>query len=91
MERRVNSQGRRASDQAPGSPAWLRVAVLALALALTAYVLLTSRQATRPLRDVQAYQELAVSQDARLLAAETRALLLQSDAAADQLSQTLAL
>lgn len=89
MERRVNSQGRRASDQAPGSPAWLRVAVLALALAITAYVLLTSRQATRPLRDVQAYQELAVSQDARLLAAETRALLLQSDAAADQLSQTL--
>ncbi|QYF88354.1 ATP-binding protein [Brevundimonas sp. PAMC22021] len=89
MERRVTSQGRRASDQAPGSPAWLRVAVLALALAITAYVMLTSRQATRPARDIQAYQELAVAQDARLLAAETRALLLQSDAPADRVAQAL--
>ena len=65
MERRVNSQGRRASDQAPGSPAWLRVAVLALALAITAYVLLTSRQATRPVRDVQALSLIHISEPTR--------------------------
>ncbi|MFN3559018.1 MAG: ATP-binding protein [Brevundimonas sp.] len=42
-ERRISPQGRRASDQERGAPAWLRISILALALAITAHVLLVAR------------------------------------------------
>ena len=42
-ERRISPQGRRASDRERGAPAWLRISILALALAITAHVLLVAR------------------------------------------------
>jgi len=47
-ERRISPQGRRASDRERGAPAWLRIAILALALAITAHVLLVARGVAAP-------------------------------------------
>jgi len=47
-ERRISPQGRRASDRERGAPAWLRIAILTLALAITAHVLLVARDVTGP-------------------------------------------
>ncbi|GAA0648957.1 PAS domain-containing sensor histidine kinase [Brevundimonas lenta] len=44
-ERRI-TQGRRAADREKGPPAWLRIAILALALAIAAHVLLVARDVT---------------------------------------------
>ena len=41
-ERRI-TQGRRSADRERGAPAWLRISILALALAITAHVLLVAR------------------------------------------------
>ncbi|GAA0617956.1 hypothetical protein GCM10009422_11560 [Brevundimonas kwangchunensis] len=46
-ERRI-TQGRRAADRQRGAPAWLRISILALALAITAHVMLVARGATGP-------------------------------------------
>jgi len=47
-ERRISPQGRRASDRERGAPAWLRISILALALAITAHVLLVARDVAAP-------------------------------------------
>jgi len=47
-ERRISPQGRRASDRERGAPAWLRISILALALAITAHVLLVARDVATP-------------------------------------------
>jgi len=47
-ERRISPQGRRASDRERGAPAWLRISILALALAITAHVLLVARGVSGP-------------------------------------------
>lgn len=46
-ERRI-TQGRRAADRKRGAPAWLRISILALALAITAHVMLVARDAAGP-------------------------------------------
>ena len=46
-ERRITSEGRRAADRHKGPPRWLRIAILALALAITAHVLLVARTIDR--------------------------------------------
>jgi len=74
-ERRYQGARRRASDTtAAGLPAWARVALLVLALALAVYVLLFARVNARPAQELAALREQALQQDARLLAAtlETR-------------------
>jgi len=47
-ERRISSDGRRSSDRRRGPPPWLRIATLALALAITAHVLLVARSLRGP-------------------------------------------
>jgi two-component system cell cycle sensor histidine kinase PleC len=47
-ERRISPQGRRASDRERGAPAWLRISILTLALAITAHVLLIARDVASP-------------------------------------------
>ena len=71
MERRENRSGRRASDRAPGTPAWIRILILGLALALSAYVLLVSREMSRPAAEAQALRDQVLHLDAQLLAART--------------------
>ncbi len=46
-ERRITSEGRRAADRHRGPPPWIRIATLALALAITAHVLLIARTIDR--------------------------------------------
>ena len=48
-ERRITSEGRRSADRHRGPPRWLRIAILVLALAITAHVLLVARTLDRPL------------------------------------------
>ncbi|WP_292046661.1 MULTISPECIES: hypothetical protein, partial [unclassified Brevundimonas] len=50
-ERREHGRGRRASDRAPGAPAWLRIGVLVAALLSTGFGLLASREISRPARE----------------------------------------
>ena len=47
-ERRISPQGRRASDRERGAPAWLRISILALALAITVHVLFVARGVSGP-------------------------------------------
>jgi two-component system, cell cycle sensor histidine kinase PleC len=47
-ERRITNEGRRAEDRRKGPPPWMRVATLALALAITAHVLLVARSLAGP-------------------------------------------
>lgn len=72
MERRDEAPGRRASDRAPGTPAWLRIVALTVALAAAAYVLLVAREMNRPTREAEALRAQALVQGAALLSAETR-------------------
>jgi len=65
--------GRRASDRASaGTPAWLRIVALTLALATAAYGLLVSREVGRPVREAAVLREQTLVQGAALIAAETR-------------------
>lgn len=61
-------------------PAWMRIAVLAMALAAAAYVLLVSREITRPTRDVHRLEVENQILNTRL-AAEQVAALARPDAA----------
>jgi len=47
-ERRITPQGRRAADRDKGPPAWLRIAIYALVLAIAAHVLLVARDVAGP-------------------------------------------
>lgn len=75
MERRENNPGRRASDRAPSTPSWLRILVLALALAISAYVLLVSRETVRPVRETQVLRETVLQQQAVIQATTTAGAL----------------
>jgi two-component system cell cycle sensor histidine kinase PleC len=69
-ERRITSDGRRASDRRKGPPAWVRIAILTVALAVAAYVLLFAREMARPGQEADALRLTAVDREARLLALE---------------------
>ena len=47
-ERRISPQGRRAADRDRGPPAWLRIALYVLVLAISAHVLLVARGVASP-------------------------------------------
>jgi len=97
-ERRITSQGRRAADRRKGPPAWVRIAILAVTLAVAAYVLLFAREMARPGQEADALRMAAVDREARLLALEietriapveaaVRAAVAQSGGAADVIRQ----
>jgi len=77
MERRQKERGRRATDRASGTPSWMRIGVLAVALGTAGYALLLSREATGPTREVYGLRDQNLTLEARLAAGET-ALLMQS-------------
>lgn len=79
-ERRENRSGRRASDRAAGAPGWLRISVLVLALIATGYVLVASREITRPTRDVSRLEVENLTLSAQLVASQTAALIQSADA-----------
>ena len=55
-ERRITGSGRRTSDRRNGPPAWLRILMLGLTLAVAVYVLLLARE-TAAIRDVRAVMD----------------------------------
>ena len=67
-ERRITAQGRRAADRRKGPPAWVRIAILAVTLAVAAYVLLFAREMARPGQEADTLRMAAVDREARLLA-----------------------
>ena len=79
-ERREQVRGRRASDRAPGAPAWLRIAVLGLALIAMGYVFVASREITRPTREVARLQADNLALNAQLVASRLAVLTQQADA-----------
>jgi two-component system cell cycle sensor histidine kinase PleC len=90
-ERRITNQGRRASDGRQGAPAWLRVLILFVTLAVAAYVLLFAREIAHPGREIDALRAQAVANEARLLAYDLDARLAPAragiEAAAEGLDQ----
>ncbi|MET4682449.1 PAS domain-containing sensor histidine kinase [Brevundimonas faecalis] len=69
IERRSYQPGRRATDRASGgATVWLRVLLLAVALAVTAYAVLVIRDSSRPHREAEAARREALSLEARLAA-----------------------
>lgn len=80
-ERRITPQGRRAQDRRKGPPAWLRIAILAVTLAVAAYVLLFAREVARPGQEADALRMAAVDREARLLALETETRIAPVEAA----------
>ncbi len=50
-DRRITPQGRRAADRGKGPPAWLRIAIYLLVLAIAAHVLLVARDVAGPSAD----------------------------------------
>ena len=80
-ERRITPQGRRAQDRRKGPPAWLRIAILAVTLAVAAYVLLFAREVARPGQEADALRMVAVDREARLLALETETRIAPVEAA----------
>ena len=72
-ERRITPQGRRAQDRRKGPPSWVRIAILAVTLAVAAYVLLFAREMARPGQEADALRMAAVDREARMLALELEA------------------
>ena len=56
-ERRYSGPGRRASDNRRGPPAWARILLLCITLAVAVYVLLFARELARPAREAQTLRE----------------------------------
>ncbi|QIF81026.1 ATP-binding protein [Brevundimonas sp. 'scallop'] len=79
-ERRENRSGRRASDRAAGAPAWLRIAVLVLALIAAAYALMASREFSQPTREISRLEAENLKLSAELVASQTAALIQSADA-----------
>jgi len=79
-ERREHGRGRRASDRAPGAPAWLRIGVLVAALLSTGYVFLASREITRPTREADRLTAENLMLNARLAASRIEGLTRAADA-----------
>ncbi len=69
-ERRITSEGRRTADRRKAPPPWLRIAILIVTLAVSAYVLLFAREMARPGHEADALRLSAVDREARLLALE---------------------
>ena len=67
-ERRITSEGRRSADRRKGPPAWVRIALLTVTLAVAAYVLLFAREMARPGLEADVLRLSAVDREARLLA-----------------------
>ena len=82
-ERRITPQGRRAADRRKGPPAWVRISILAVTLAVAAYVLLFAREMARPGQEADALRMVAVDREARLLALETAVRMAPVEAAAN--------
>ena len=80
-ERRITSQGRRAADRRKGPPAWVRIAILAVTLAVAANVHLFGREMARPGEAADALRVAAVDREARLLALETEIRIAPVEAA----------
>ena len=80
-ERRITPQGRRAADRRKGPPAWVRISILAVTLAVAAYVLLFAREMVRPGQEADALRMAAVDREARLLALETEIRIAPVEAA----------
>ncbi|MBW8303507.1 MAG: hypothetical protein K0M78_06115, partial [Brevundimonas sp.] len=80
-ERRITPQGRRAQDRRKGPPSWVRIAILAVTLAVAAYVLLFAREMARPGQEADALRMAAVDREARLLALETEIRIAPVEAA----------
>ena len=80
-ERRITPQGRRAQDRRKGPPAWVRIAILAVTLAVAAYVLLFAREMARPGQEADALRMAAVDREARLLALEMETRIAPVEAA----------
>lgn len=79
-ERRENRSGRRASDRAAGAPAWLRIAVLVLALIAAAYALMASREFSRPTREISRLEAENLKLNAELAASQTAVLIQSAEA-----------
>ena len=79
-ERRENRSGRRASDRAAGAPAWLRIAVLVLALIAAAYALMASREFSRPTREISRLEAENLKLNAELVASQTAVLIQSAEA-----------
>ena len=67
-ERRITSEGRRSADRRRSAPAWLRIGLLTVTLAVAAYVLLFAREIARPGQEADALRLTAVDREARMLA-----------------------
>ncbi|MDQ7814030.1 MAG: PAS domain-containing sensor histidine kinase, partial [Brevundimonas sp.] len=80
-ERRITPQGRRAQDRRKDPPAWLRISILAVTLAVAAYVLLFAREMARPGQEADALRMVAVDREARLLALEMETRIAPVEAA----------
>ena len=80
-ERRITAQGRRAADRRKGPPAWVRISILAVTLAVAAYVLLFAREMARPGQEADALRMAAVDREARMLALETETRIAPVEAA----------
>ncbi|NJC40166.1 two-component system cell cycle sensor histidine kinase PleC [Brevundimonas alba] len=80
-ERRITPQGRRAQDRRKGPPAWVRIAILAVTLAVAAYVLLFAREMARPGQEADALRMAAVDREARMLALELETRIAPVEAA----------
>lgn len=89
-ERRT-SGGRRGSDRGiKGPPAWARILILAIALAVAAYVLLFARELARPAKEAETLGAAVLHQDARLAAALTTARLQAARPALEAAAEALA-
>ena len=67
-ERRITSEGRRLADRRKSAPPWVRIGLLAVTLAIAAYVLLFAREIARPGQEADALRLSAVDREARMLA-----------------------
>lgn len=88
-ERRITNQGRRASDGRRSAPAWVRVLILSLTLAVAAYVLLFAREIARPGQEIDTLRTQAVAHEARLLAYDLDARLVSARAGMESAATAL--
>ena len=90
-ERRSYQPGRRASDRTTrGDMPWVRVLLLAFALAITAYALLVIRDNDRPRREGEALKIEALAMESRLAASQIAARLALTDSALALIARDLA-
>ncbi|CAN5203895.1 cell cycle histidine kinase PleC [soil metagenome] len=81
IERRIQTTGRRSTDQGAGPATWSRVLVLALTLAVAVYVLLVARQTAAPEREIDALRLAALNDGAHSAAGLLEARLAMARAA----------